>query len=396
MIRIKSTLAAFVEFFRARDLTYPMGVFVFMRAWTIIWATVSVQWVPVRMSNARLYYGMMPVDSLPLGWLWSPWQRQDAIWYTAIATRGYAPTDLSTAFFPLYPLFIRALSSLLPINGVAAGLLISSAAAFGAFALFYRLVCAEAGQNVARRALIYLAVFPTAFFLFAAYTESLFLFLVLAAWWCARNRHWEWAGLFGGLVALTRAQGALIALPLAAIYWTQWRAGEAPWYRTFNLATPVIALGIFLVYLSQITGSLAAWFAIEALWRQSALPWDPLIESARVILFSGDGALIFLNMIDLALTLLFLGGLFAQLRAQRWADAIYMATILLPPLFALARFVSDLPLASMSRFLTVVFPGFVWFNTAHLTKSFAQGVIVFSLVLQTFLLFLFTHWTFVG
>jgi Gpi18-like mannosyltransferase len=388
--------AAFIAFFRTQNLTYPTVVFVFMRAWTLGAAAILLQMLPVQTSNVRFYYDIVRLDSLPLGWLWAPWQRSDANWYTAIATRGYAQTDLSTAFFPLYPLLIRALTSVLPINGVAAGLLISSAGAFGAFVLFYRLVYAEKGRDVARTALLYLAVFPTAFFLFAVYTESLFLFLVLVAWRYARSQQWESAGIFASLGALTRPQGVLIVLPLAAIFWTQWRDRKVQWYRIFNLAVPIIAVGMFLIYLSRVTGSLGTWFAIEGLWRQSALPWDPLIESARVILSGGDGALMFLNILDLALTLLFIGGLFAQLRAQQWADAIYTAIIVLPPLFAIAHFVAGLPLASMSRFLVIIFPAFAWLGASRVAKSLTQGMMIFSLVLQTFLLFLFTHWIFVG
>jgi Gpi18-like mannosyltransferase len=217
-------------------------------------ATLTLQLLPVQMDSARWYYGMMTLDSSPFGWLWAPWQREDAIWYTAIATRGYSSNDLSTAFFPLFPALIRALTSLLPINGIAAGLLISSAAVAGAFALFYRLVYEEAGQETARRALIYLATFPTAFFLFAVYAESLFLLLVLGTWWSARNGHWGWACVCGGLAALTRAQGFLVVVPLAIIFWDQWRAGMAKGRSIFNLSILFILPVIYMVYLSQSQG----------------------------------------------------------------------------------------------------------------------------------------------
>jgi hypothetical protein len=103
-----------------------------------------------------------------------------------------------------------------------------------------------------------------------------------------------------------------------------------------------------------------------------------------------------LNFFDLALTLLFLAMLVSQLRAHRWADATYMAIILLPPLFSIARFVSDLPLASMSRFLIVVFPGFAWLGGMRLNRYFEQSILASSFALQALLLFLFTHWIFVG
>jgi hypothetical protein len=378
------------------NFAYPVGLFLFVRAWTLAFASLSVVWLPRRSVNLRLYYGMPPLDGQPLGWLWSPWQRWDTIWYTAIAARGYSSTDLSTAFFPLYPALIRALTTILPINGVAAGLLIASAAGLGAFILFYRLVAAEFDRDAARRALAYLAAFPTAFFLFAAYTESLFLFLALAAWWCAREKRWEWAGVFGGLAALTRPQGALLVLPLSMIFWTQWRAGKVRWFRVVNLVLPVAALGLFLLYLFQITGSPAAWLAIESQWRQAALPWEPLIASAQVILSSGDGALILWNSIDLGLALLFFATLLMLWRGRRWAEAMYVAIILLPPLFTLARFDPYLPLASLPRFLVVAFPGLAVLGTRTIRAPLLQLSVTLALLLQTFMLVVFTQWIFAG
>ena len=56
-----------------------------------------------------------------------------------------------------------------------AGLLISNAACLALFYYFYRLVEMETDARLARRSLVYLALFPTAFFLLAAYAESLLL-----------------------------------------------------------------------------------------------------------------------------------------------------------------------------------------------------------------------------
>src|SRR5437660_1296490 len=41
--------------------------------------------------------------------LLTSWQQWDAVWYVRIATQGYTTPD-ATAFFPLYPLLIAALS----------------------------------------------------------------------------------------------------------------------------------------------------------------------------------------------------------------------------------------------------------------------------------------------
>ena len=55
--------------------------------------------------------------------------------------------------------------------------------------------------------MLYLAIFPTAYFLHAAYSESLFLLLVLGSFYAARRERWAWAGALGALATFTRITG---------------------------------------------------------------------------------------------------------------------------------------------------------------------------------------------
>ena len=75
---------------------------------------------------------------------------------------------------------------------------------------------------------------------------------------------------------------------------------------------------------------------------------------------------------------------------------MYVAVILLPPLFALARFDPALPLASLPRFLVVAFPGFIALGAKRLREPFPQVMAALSLLLQTFMLLIFTQWIFAG
>ena len=157
------------------------------------------------------------------GWA-TPWERQDAIWYERIAVQGYAP-DGTTAYFPLLPLLMRVAQPLTGGNIAWAGLLVAALAAIAAFALLYRLATRDTDPLTAGRTVAYLALFPTAFFLLSAYTESLFLALTLGAFWAARQRRWPLVILCAALAGLTRVQGALLGLPLAIEYLaaTGWR-----------------------------------------------------------------------------------------------------------------------------------------------------------------------------
>lgn len=377
-------------------LRYPVLLFLFLRGWTLAGATLFQQWLPVQTERIRLYYGMSPLDPSALGWLFAPWQRWDAIWYTAIAERGYSASDLSTAFFPLYPLLIRTFMQFVPVNSIAAGLAISSAATLGAFVLFFLLIRLDDGEQNAGQALAYLATFPTAFFLIAPYTESLFLLLVLGAWWLARTHKWWLAGGVAGLAALTRPQGVLILLPLAILFFQQCRRGEVKRRTVASLLPTLVGAVAFFFYLIQLLGSPAAWFQIEGKWRQFAWPWEPLWKCSWTILTSGDAGLAFLNLLDLTFTVLFLALLGWGLHRGQYAEAAYLAIIVLPALFAIPQFDPHLPLASMLRFLVVGFPAFAIAPRMRLSAKMGIALTSGQFLLQILLLFLYTEWVFVG
>jgi hypothetical protein len=133
-----------------------------------------------------------------LGYGIDVWARWDSDWYLRIAEDGYAESPSSApAFFPLYPALVGGLGRLLAGHYVLAGVLISLAACLAGFLLLYRLATARMGEEGARRALLYLALFPTALFLQAVYSESLYLALVLGAFLLAERGRWLGAGAVG-------------------------------------------------------------------------------------------------------------------------------------------------------------------------------------------------------
>src|SRR5206468_8554489 len=102
---------------------------------------------------------------------------------------------------------------------VLAAVVVSLAAALGAFLLLYRLALPQLGPVGAQHAVVYLAVFPMALFLQAVYSESLYLLLVLAAFVVAERGRFAAAGVLGGLAILTRASGIALLPALAVLAW---------------------------------------------------------------------------------------------------------------------------------------------------------------------------------
>ena len=135
------------------------------------------------------------------------WQRWDACWYSKIAAFGYEPAELSVTFWPLFPVLTGGVARVVGGSVALAGLIVSGIAYVAAMVGLYRLVARDVDGEIARRTMILLTIFPSAFFLFAPFTESLFLALAVWTIVAARERMWAWAFALGLLGALTRFQG---------------------------------------------------------------------------------------------------------------------------------------------------------------------------------------------
>lgn len=151
-------------------------------------------------------------------WLWSR-ANFDGIHYLDIARKGYG--IYQQAFFPFYPKLIKALTPIFHGQDLVAGLSVSVVSLFFALFIFYKLIRLDYQKSIAKRAVIYLLIFPTAFYFAAVYTESLFLFFVLASFYFARTKHWWLAGIVGMLATCTRLPGIFLFPALAIELWFQ-------------------------------------------------------------------------------------------------------------------------------------------------------------------------------
>jgi hypothetical protein len=159
-----------------------------------------------------------PTVTRDLGRFTDIWARWDSVWFLRLAEHGYQGAR-DTAFLPLYPAVVGGLGRVFAGHYVLAGVLVSLAASLGSFVLLYRLAEVRLGADGARRAVLYLALFPMAFFLQAVYSESLYLLLVLAAFLLAERGRWPAAGAVAGLALLTRTTGLALLVALAVLAW---------------------------------------------------------------------------------------------------------------------------------------------------------------------------------
>lgn len=224
------------------------------------------------------------------GWFLSSWVRYDATLYARLATDGYSSNvPYREAFFPLMPWIVHLVT--LPFGGsrdgahYIAAIVISNAAylvaLWGLAALAQQLWPGNAG--VAKRAMLYLSVFPASLFLFAGYAESLFLAFAIWSLVAMSRRAWWLAGALGLLAALTRQMGVFLALPFAYEY------GRAVGWRMRRVRADACAVALFPAGVLIFSGWL--WLAagsplgfVQAQARAShhpSLPWITLWDTIR-------------------------------------------------------------------------------------------------------------------
>lgn len=276
-------------------------------------------------------------------------ERQDAVWYLRLADEGWSSGDASAAFFPLYPLAVRAVSWILPGEDLLAALLVSNLAFLAALLALFALTAEAFGDRIARRTIVVTAAFPTAFFFLAPYSESLFLLLSVLAFREARHDRWGRVALFGGLAALTRSVGILLvaAMLVEAIRGRRERRPLAP--RLAGAA--VIGAGplLWFAWWGIVHGRWLAPLDAQSDWlREPTWPWVTLTDAiAAAWRFQSYW------LLDLAVVVLVVAGLALATPALRLSEASYGWLSLLLPL---ADPFPDRPLLSLPRFAVVVFP----------------------------------------
>jgi hypothetical protein len=338
--------------------------------------------------------------SLSISTLYTSWFRWDSGHFSYIATHGY-DVWWRTAFFPLYPLAEHVVA-LLTQNAFVAGLLISNVTGLGMLAVLYRLVLEDFDRDTAWNSVLYLSVFPTAFFFAAAYNESLFLLLTLLSFYYMRKGSWWLAGLFGLLSALTRSSAVVLFLPFCYEYLRQHDFS----LRKIRLNVVACAgipagIGAFALYCYYRFHDLLAFSHAQEVWNRSMHgPWHGLIDASLLIL---RGSLLSFatihNVIDLS-ACLFVMALVILCFVGPWklpkSYLVYGIFAALMYLFCLI-FPTDnssVPLGAFSRYLLEVFPAFIILAAIGKHRMANLYYLTTSISALAFLLlqFLTGHW----
>lgn len=316
-----------------------------------------------------------PPQALTNGWhnAITGWNKQDSEWFLQIAQHGYSAHNASGAFYPAYPILIRLAGYLCFGHLLLAAYLVSNGALLAALVILYRLTQREYDEATARRAVLYLCVFPTAFFLFDTYSEAVFLLAAVGAIALARSGRWGWAGLVGIGATLTRSAGVAVVLALAAETIHQAieeRGGAEPARATrFGLVPrTAVRLGASALPLAGLGGYLLFWqlrfhdwyapIRLEnSVWgRVFTTPWTTLWRGLNLAWRYGPGGNTGWWTLDFVLVAAGLAlGIWVAVRARPVYAVYTWASILL---FLCAAWPGR-PLASDPRYLVTIFP-LIW------------------------------------
>jgi hypothetical protein len=399
-------------------------------SWRALWASRVLVWAAA--VGTIVWAGFGPVRHVfnppgltrGFGWLGdllaAPAARWDAAWYLVIAHSGYAsgagsPAASRAAFFPLYPLGLRAISELGP-PPVLAGVILSVGALGAAVYGIHRLTTLELGRRgvppgapageAARLAVLLTAFAPMAFFFSAVYSESLYLALSVGLFWSARQGRWALAGALGALAAGTRSTGIVLLVPALMIYLYGPREDRAvevrepersgvgegrrlggvrvgrlrPRYRlradALWLAAIPMAMALYMGYLGASGGDALSPFHAEQVWgREFAGPyvgaWDGIRAGVDGLLqLLGFGGHVYRPLAggspdvaaahNVMLLVFLLAAVAALVGVLRILPLAYGTYVLIALALPLSYPVASEPLMSLPRFLVVLFPLGIW------------------------------------
>jgi hypothetical protein len=299
------------------------------------------------------------------------WFQFDAGWYWTIVESGYSYTpgqQSSIAFFPTYPLGVRALREAVGDTQVA-GTLLAVLAGAGAVLLFARWVWTRLPRRSAIAGVAVLMLYPYAMFLYGAmYADSLFLLCAIGAFVLLERRWYLAAGLVGALATAGRPVGVAVVAGLVVRtleMLAQERSGEehVGWreilravrdvrLRHLGVLASLVGIGAWCLYLWLTFGDPVAFVAVESApgWNQGAGPrtWLKIAYAGTLVNGPYDIAI----LLTIQATACLCAVLLLRRVWQRfgWGYLAYAAVVLAIPILGTKDFMGT------GRYALVAFP----------------------------------------
>jgi hypothetical protein len=321
-----------------------------------------------------------------------PWQRWDTNWYIQIAQAGYDIGNGNTNYPPLYPMLVGFLGRALGGQFMLAALVVSNLAYLIALYYIYKLTERLFDDESAKRTLVWIAVFPSAFFLASGYTESSYLALATAGFYYAENKRWGLACVLATLASVTRLQGLILVLPLAYLYMEQrdWNWRKIGREIIYLMLTPSL-LVVYFGYIYFVLDDNNFSNHLEVIWHvRFAWPWEAFFGGLLGLLDPAHASNLIYNVLDLITLVLFI--CLAIVWWQRKLPRAYLVYWVSSMLVYLTRAgTGDFVWMSMTRYLVVLFPCFML-----MSQIAPRRLVKLSASVQGIWVVLFIFWMWAG
>lgn len=311
-----------------------------------------------------------------------PWLNFDGRNYLKIAIDGYSRWEWPDVrvFFPLYPILVRLSSLNLAITPVVVGLAISAVCLMAAIAVFVELLKQDRISSLGRlRIIALMLVFPTSFYFISFYTESLFLLLVLSAFYFLNKKNFLMASLLTFLATATRITGLALLLPLAAEAYSHFKkSGKIAWPVMISPAGFIL----FAAYIQYYHGGASSIIASQKNWNKPIGllgPYYAIKDGFTKFIFGspvthGDvfgRSMEVIEFLFAALLIFFLVSSYKKIKTSYW---LYVLSSAFPIFFSGV-------LSSIHRYTIVMFPIFIWMVGSLDKKRLNMLYFVFTLLL---------------
>lgn len=384
---------------QSRALTWlltPLAAFSLTRLLVIIAFPLADLILP-NFQNTQIFIG-----GDILGEYIAAWNKWDTVYYVKIIEEGYeyvpgAPRN-TVAYFPMYPLLVASLQPLFAGNTLLTGIILSNLCMFVALIGLYQLTLQlTTSAAVAARAVFYIAAFPLSFYMSGVYTESLFLLLVVFAFYAAHHRAWLAAGLLGMVASATRVNGiilapALLILWLVDVGWSPrqlldsaiWRKLVEQMRVPFFISLTFMGPGLYMLYLDRAFGEPLAFSLAQRGWRQEP-GLQPLLNDIGLLIEGKLWPSFTMDLFHVFLSVCMIVPVWRRLGASY---AIFTALSIVIPV--------STGVFAFTRYFSVIFPVFIilgiWGEKRWLDVTLR---VVFLALLPIFTM-LFVKWIFLG
>jgi Gpi18-like mannosyltransferase len=323
--------------------------------------------------------------------------------YFDLADRGYFHIDnwWKKAFYPMYPVLIKIVTNVTGIKLIYSGLIISWISILLGFFYLYKLVKLDYGENIALKTLILIAAFPTSFYFYTYYTESLFFLLSVLCFYNIRLKNYYIASIIAAFASATRVVGIFFACYLFYIairnrFYSsggdssprQNEAKNGGW--GYVLIAP-LGLIFFMAYFYLNNDSPFAMFSGQLYWNKEYNFFGPIkifyLWMLKILfdfktLTAQSYLIVFLEFISYLFSIVFLFFSYKKIKFDYW---LYSLVLIVFPLLTTS-------LASYPRYLLVIFP--IQIYIARLSNNYFKIVLFVYLILLLILetLFIRGYW----